>query len=80
MAKFIESSVKFYHQDYIGERCNHPVNIDFCTELIKANEPNGYGKKYPMIVFKGCDATWYYDENDQDIRDADYVNILKLNS
>jgi hypothetical protein len=80
MAKFIESSVKTYHQDYIGTRYNHPVNIDFCTELIKDNEPNGYGKEYPKIVFKGCGATWYYNENDQKTRDADYDNILNQNS
>lgn len=77
MSKFIIPKVKFSHRDYIGEHQNNPVNIDLCTELIKEDEYNGYGKRYPVIKFRGCDVTWYYGENRHKLRDEQYNELIK---
>lgn len=79
MSKFIIPKVKFSHRDYIGEHQNNPVNIDLCTELIKKDEYNGYGKEYPVIYFKGCDVTWYYGEDGHKLRDEQYNELLNQN-
>ena len=76
MANFIKPSVEVMHRDYIGRHVNNPVNIDFCTELVRRNEPDGYGKEYPVIHFKGCDVKWYYYVGGQEIRDKQYNDIL----
>ncbi len=79
MSKFIIPKVKSSHRDYIGEYQNNPVNIDLCTELIKENEYNGYGKRYPVIKFRGCNVTWYYGENGHKLRDEQYNELLNQN-
>lgn len=76
MAKFIHPALTTCHLDYIGNHINHPINIDLCTSIIKENEPNGYGKEYPIIKFKGMDIKWYYGEHGHDIRDKQYHEIL----
>ena len=76
MAKFIQPKLKTVHIDYIGKHQNNPVNIDKCTELIRKDEPNGYGTNYPIIEFKGCGVKWYYGEKGHKIRDEQYNEIL----
>ena len=76
MAKFIEPKFRRVHRDYIGLHINNPVNIEFWTELIKCEEPNGYGTEYPIIYFKGCNVKWYYGKNGSDSRDEQYRYIL----
>ena len=77
MSKFIIPKVKFSHRDYIGEHQNNPVNIDLCTELISKEENNGYGNRYPVIKFIGCNVTWYYGENGHKLRDEQYNELTK---
>ena len=79
MSKFIIPKVKSLHRDYIGEYQNNPVNINLCTELISKEEENGYGKKYPVIKFMGCNVTWYYGEREHKLRDEQYNEILNQN-
>ena len=79
MSKFIIPKVESSHRDYVGECQNNPVNIDLCTELIKMDKTNGYGKKYPVIYFKGCGVTWYYGESGHKLRDEQYDEILNQN-
>lgn len=77
MPLFVNSSVNETHRDYVGLHINNPVNIELCTELVKKNEPNGYGKEYPVIIFKGCNAVWYYHEIHTKVRDNDYQKLLE---
>lgn len=77
MANFILPAITTTYLDYIGVVKNNPVNINLCTELIKEDEPNGYGKKYPIIQFKGCNVKWYYGENGHNIRDLQYNKLLE---
>lgn len=77
MAKFIQPSLETTHRDYMGTYQNNPINIDLCTEIIKMEMANGYGKFYPVIYFRGIDITWYYGEHGHDIRDRQYNEILE---
>lgn len=80
MANFITPAFKSVHWDYYGQRQNNPVNIDLCTEIIKRNDSNGYGKFYPVIVFKGCNVIWYYGENNYKERDEEFKSIISVGS
>ena len=77
MPTFIQPSVTQSHRNYIGQHKNNPVNIDLCTELIAKDENDGYGTLYPVIIFKGCNVTWYYGEKNQKARDEQYQQILE---
>ena len=79
MSEFIIPKVKSSHRDYIGEHQNNPVNINLCVELIKMDKDNGYGTKYPVIYFKGCNVTWYYGKNGHKLRDEQYNELLNQN-
>ena len=80
MAKFIIPKIRTVHRDSVGRHTNHPVNINHCTQLISQNNDNGYGKQYPVLIFVGCNVTWYYGEDGHQIRDEQYFEILEENS
>ena len=61
---------------YLHSHKNHPVNINFCTQIIKDRYYNGYGDYYPCIRFQGCNASWLYSQDKENIRDEDYLKIL----
>lgn len=76
MSRFISPKVNEVHVDYIGKYTNNPVNIELCTSVIKKDKNSGYGKIYPVIIFKGCDVEWNYGENGTKIRDKQYDDIV----
>lgn len=77
MATFIQPKMAKTRVDYIGEYINNPVNIDLCSELVKCDKPDGHGKSYPKIVFRGLEVTWYYGEHGHTLRDEQYNEILE---
>jgi hypothetical protein len=77
MAKFINPALRTTQRDYFGDYQNNPVNIDLCTSIVNIEEPNGYGKNYPIIHFMGIGITWYYGEHGHRIRDKQYNEILE---
>lgn len=82
MAKFIVCPLNKLNLNYIGQTENDPVNLDLCFSIRKQDESNGYGNKYPIINFVGCNVKWYFNENQIKLRDKiyeDIINAIKYN-
>jgi len=79
MAKFIKPDVDKIKGNY-NNYYNNCVNINLCKSLIASEFNDGYGNKYPIIKFTGCDEVWYFNKYEHELRDKKINDIINSNN